>query len=160
MNDEPLAFFITWTVYGTFLQGDVRGWRKWGQGFQSSQTKLAEWRLERLKYSIELLDINERHRVTEEVSRLSLFRGWKCWAASARCNHVHAVVSAPGYSGAKVRDQLKSNATRVLREFNPKYLDRPIWTELGDWLCINSEDDLAKVISYVLEAQDRKDRGE
>lgn len=23
-NDDPIAFFITWTVYGTFLQGDVR----------------------------------------------------------------------------------------------------------------------------------------
>ena len=27
-NDEPLAYFITWTVYGTWLQGDVRGWRR------------------------------------------------------------------------------------------------------------------------------------
>ncbi len=23
MNDDPLAYFITWTVYGTWLQGDV-----------------------------------------------------------------------------------------------------------------------------------------
>ena len=22
INDEPLAYFITWSVYGTFLQGD------------------------------------------------------------------------------------------------------------------------------------------
>ncbi len=26
-NDDPIAFFITRTVYGTFLQGDLRGWQ-------------------------------------------------------------------------------------------------------------------------------------
>ena len=28
IHDEPAGLFITWTVYGTFLQGDVRWWRK------------------------------------------------------------------------------------------------------------------------------------
>ncbi len=37
-SDEPLAFFYTWTVYGTFLQGDVRFWRKRRKGEQLSAT--------------------------------------------------------------------------------------------------------------------------
>ena len=28
MNDLVLAFFITWTTYGTWLPGDRRGWAK------------------------------------------------------------------------------------------------------------------------------------
>ena len=24
--DEPLAYFLTWTTYGTWLPGDGRGW--------------------------------------------------------------------------------------------------------------------------------------
>ncbi len=24
--DDPLAFFLTWTTYGSWLQGDERGW--------------------------------------------------------------------------------------------------------------------------------------
>ena len=27
IQDDPLAYFITWTVYGTFLQGDERWWK-------------------------------------------------------------------------------------------------------------------------------------
>ena len=40
--DMPLAYFITWTVYGTFLQGDERGWWKIKNGTQQSATKLRQ----------------------------------------------------------------------------------------------------------------------
>ena len=30
---EPLAFFLTWPTYGTWLPGDERGWVKYGQGW-------------------------------------------------------------------------------------------------------------------------------
>ncbi len=43
-DDEPIAYFITWTVYGTFLQGDVRGWRERQKGEQLPQPRLADWR--------------------------------------------------------------------------------------------------------------------
>ena len=26
--DDPLAFFLTWTTYGTWLPGDERGWSR------------------------------------------------------------------------------------------------------------------------------------
>lgn len=31
---DPLTYFITWTTYGTWLPGDVRGWRKTNAGPQ------------------------------------------------------------------------------------------------------------------------------
>ena len=156
MNDDPLAYFITWTVYGTFLQGDERGWRKWRKGHQIPQVRLAEWRAERLKYSAVLLEESHRRPMNTEIQRLCTYRSWTCWAANARSNHVHVVIISPGYSGATVRDQLKANCTRVLRELSECWSDRPVWTVGGDWECVNSEDDLETVIAYVLEAQDRK----
>ena len=36
-NDQPIAFFITFTVYGTFLQGDARWWRSRTNGTQPPQ---------------------------------------------------------------------------------------------------------------------------
>jgi hypothetical protein len=30
-TDDPLAYFITWTSYGTWLPGDDRGWHRWGE---------------------------------------------------------------------------------------------------------------------------------
>lgn len=154
-NDEPLAFFITWTVYGTFLQGDVRGWRKRRKGPQQPQPRMAEWRRERLLHPIVLLSQDDREAVNAECQRLSDFRQWKLWIANARSNHVHAVVSAPGFAGDKVRDQLKANCTRVLRERREPFRDRPVWTKLGDWECINGDDDLEDAILYAGEAQDR-----
>ena len=156
MNDEPFAFFITWSVYGTFLQGDHRGWRKWKAGTQLPQPQLAQWRAERLNQPILLLDDDQRHCVEREITRLCVFRNWKLWAVSCRTNHLHVVVHADGHRGSKVRDQLKANCTRVLRERWSQFRDRSIWTEGGDWQCINSENDLEQVILYVLEAQDRK----
>ena len=153
---DPLAFFITWTVYGTFLQGDQRGWTKRRGGFQAAEPKLVQWRSDRLKHPIELLNENQRTVVETEIDRLAQFRGWKIWARSARSNHVHVVVTAVEYAGNKVRDQFKANCTRVLRERWSKFVDRPVWTTGGDWKCINDEDALEQIVVYVAQAQDRK----
>ena len=86
-------------------------------------------------------------------------RKWKLWAANARTNHVHVVVTAKSYAGDKVRDQLKANCTRALREVDAAFEDRPVWTVKGDWKCINTEEDLEQAIVYVSDAQDRMGRG-
>jgi hypothetical protein len=31
---DPLAYFLTWTTYGTWLPGDERGWCKRTKGFK------------------------------------------------------------------------------------------------------------------------------
>jgi len=151
--DEPIAFFVTWTVYGTHLQGDIRGWRRRRQGVQAPQPRLAEWRRERLKHKVVLLSSSQRLVVEHECRRHCGHRGWRMWAVNARTTHVHIVVSAPGYSGRTVRDQLKANCTRGLREQWPVFRDRPVWTVSGDWDCINSEEDLESVCQYVVEGQ-------
>ncbi|MDB5337294.1 MAG: hypothetical protein JWN70_2913 [Planctomycetaceae bacterium] len=158
MSDERLAFFITWTVYGTFLQGDPRGWRKWKHGMQAPQPWLVPWHAARLKYPVLLLDDSRRQLVNAEILRFCEWRGWKLRAHDARTNHVHVVVQALGYSGSQVRDQLKANCTRVLREHSVIFHDRPVWTERGDWQCLNDVDDLEQAILYVSVAQDRKGR--
>ena len=61
-----------------------------------------------------------------------------------------------GYSGAKVRDQIKANCTRVIRESWPLFVDRPVWAVGGDWQCVNTLEELEQVILYAGEAQDRK----
>jgi len=153
--DDPIAFFITWTVYGSRLQGDVRGWRRRRHGDQEPQPRLAEWRRERLKHEVMLLSPEQRVVVECECQRHCDYRGWHLWAANARSTHVHIVVTAAGYSGKTVRDQLKANGTRGLRERWPQFRDRAVWTVGGDWVCINHEDDLESICLHVREAQDR-----
>ncbi|MGC3972040.1 MAG: hypothetical protein QM775_33275 [Pirellulales bacterium] len=48
---EPLAFFLTWTTYGTRLPGDERGWVKRGHGLQPANGPLEESARESLRTS-------------------------------------------------------------------------------------------------------------
>jgi len=153
--DEPIAYFITWAVYGTHLQGDERGWRRRGKGHQLPRPALAQWRSQRLKYDIVLLSRDQRPVVERECQRNCDHRAWRLWTVNARSTHVHVVVSAPGFSGSIVRNQLKANCTRGLREQWSNFCDRPVWAVGGDWECINCDDELEAVTLYVNEAQDR-----
>jgi REP element-mobilizing transposase RayT len=155
-SDEPLAFFITWTIYGSHLQGDESGWRRRREGDQPPQPQLAQWRREQLKHEVIHLSAQQRAVVEQECRRHCEIRNWHPWAINARSTHVHAVITAPACSGKTIRDQLKANATRALREQWPAFRDRPVWAVGGDWICINSEDELEQACRYVLEAQDRK----
>ena len=94
-SEDPLAFFITWTVYGTHLQGDERGWRRDCKGEQSPQPLLAEWHRQRLKHDVILLSPEQRVAVEQECQRHCDHRGWRLWEINARSSHVHVVVTAP-----------------------------------------------------------------
>src|ERR1700752_4084228 len=99
LTDEPIAFFITWSVYGTHLQGDECGWRRRRHGEQLPQPRLDQWRRERLKHEIMLLTPEQRAVIERECARHGEHRGWHLWGASARSTHVHVVVTAAGCSG-------------------------------------------------------------
>jgi hypothetical protein len=154
-SDDPIAFFITWTAYGTHVQGDERGWRRRRKGNQLPEPRLAAWHGERLNHAALQLSSAQRAVVEHECRRHCEHRGWHVWAINARTNHVHVVVTAVECSGKIVRDQLKANCTRGLREQWPEFRDRPVWTVGGDWECINSMDDLESACQYVLDAQDQ-----
>ena len=154
-SGDPLAYFVTWSVYGSHLQGDQRGWRHRQKGNQLPQPRLAKWRRERLKFDVVLLTPAQRAVVQAECRRHCEHRGWHFWEVNARSSHVHIVVTAVGYSGNTVRDQFKANCTRGLRERWSQFCDRSVWTVGGDWECINSEEDLDSLCAYVREAQDR-----
>lgn len=117
---------------------------------------LEQWHRDRLKHDVVLLNEEQRAVAENEVFRLSEYRAWYLWAVSFRSNHAHLVVSAPELAGAKVRDQVKANCTRVLREQWNIFRDRPVWSVGGDWKTINSEECIASVVAYVVDAQDRK----
>jgi REP element-mobilizing transposase RayT len=153
-DDEPLAFFITWTIYGTHLQGHWRGWRRRRHGYQPPQPRLEAWHAQRLTHRVLLLTADQRQAVEQQCQAHCDHRGWKLWAVNARTTHVHCVVTAAGYNGKTVRDQLKANATGALRKQWPGFRDRPVWSVGGDWVCINGEEDLEAACCYVRDAQD------
>ena len=94
-----------------------------------------------------------RTLVEETIRRHCEIRGWALPALNVRTNHVHIVVTAPGYPPETVREQFKSWCTRILKKHEPTR--SRFWTEGGSRRWINTEEDLDAVVVYVMDGQVR-----
>ena len=149
---EPIAYFITWTTYGTWLPGDERGW--WREGEHHAGNPLfREMAAAEMKEPAFSLPPGQRPVVEETITRHCEIRSWTMHAVAARWKHVHVVVTAPGYPPERVRDQFKAWCTRALKPRSPNR--QRFWTEGGSCRFINHEEDLEAAIVYVKEGQDR-----
>ncbi len=151
-TDEPIAYFITWTTYGTWLPGDERGWWRKGEHHEGN-TLFCEMASADMKAPAFILSPELRPIVEETIARHCEIRSWPLHTVAARSNHVHVVVTAPGYRPERVRDQFKAWCARTLKPECPGR--ERFWTEGGSCRWINDEDDLHAVIVYVKEGQDR-----
>jgi REP element-mobilizing transposase RayT len=160
MHDDPLAYFLTWTCYGTWMPGDERGWTKWRKGEKISRPRLADWCREHMVEEPVTLDESQRALVEQTIARHCEIRGWHLHATNCRTNHCHTVVTAKGYAGEQVRDQLKSWCTRHLKaderskRLSPNQLRTNWWTSKGSVRYLFDDESLEAAILYTLEAQD------
>jgi REP element-mobilizing transposase RayT len=107
---RPLAFFITWTTYGTWLHGDPRG------SFDHQGTYIRPD--ERHRQAAEDLMTDDPVTLTEEqraivdqvIAEHCTIRQWVLHTRNVRTRHVHVVVSAP-MDGEKIRAELKKWAS-------------------------------------------------
>ena len=67
MHTDPLAFFITWTCYGTWMPGDERGWTRWHKGENLSQPLLVDWCREQMTEQAIFLDQRQRELVNATI---------------------------------------------------------------------------------------------
>jgi len=88
---KTLGYMITWTTYGTWLQGDKRGYVKKGRtlpgnkSLRDSNTRLqsqdAIW-----------LSPDQQQIVREAIIREAVSHGQRMYALTVQSNHVHLVV--------------------------------------------------------------------
>ena len=155
-TEEPLAYFLTWTTYGTWLPGDERGWSRRGESdIQRPNRLFVEMARSRMKETAFFLDDPARQVVEDTIRQHCAVRNWHLHAVNARTNHVHVIVTAVGYEPETARDQFKAWCTRKLKSSGAAARTR-FWTEGGNCRRIDQEADLEAAIVYVLEAQDRK----
>ncbi|QEG25190.1 transposase [Mariniblastus fucicola] len=152
---EPLAYFLTWTTYGTWLPGDDRGWNRKGE-HESLPRNVARFESARgeLKEEPFLLSASDHEVVKNTIHKHCGIRNWQLHAVNVRSNHVHVVVAASETKPQTVVSQLKAWATRHLGDAYPNR--KRFWTEGASTRWINREADLASAIEYTLEAQDLK----
>lgn len=152
---DPIAFFITWPTYGTWLPGDERGWVEYQHGWQLPNPDLERYCRACMTEKQCLLSIHERAVVLEQVLETCTFRKWVHFASDCRSNHAHIVIGAANTPPKKIRADIKAWFTRRLRERSQPEREN-WWAERGSIRYIWTEDSLAKVVEYVLVAQDRK----
>jgi REP element-mobilizing transposase RayT len=161
--EDPIAFFFTWSTYGTWLPGDARGWTEYRHGFQLPDPILELECKARMTDDACRLTPEQRQRVHDQIAETCEHRHWVLHAVNCRTNHVHVVLSSPT-APKTIREQLKAWCTRRLKEQQAAAgvpvaeLRENWWTERGSIRWIFQESDLATAIEYVLDHQDNPRR--
>lgn len=155
-----IAFFYTWTTYGTWLPGDQRGWFKRGEGVQAGSPLREIAAMLRMTEGALTLDPEQRRVVEKTIAEHCAIRQWTLHAVNCRTNHVHAVVTALVHDITMPREQFKAWCTRKLKErerlLAPERRNavrENWWTERGWDEYIDAEEALADVIGYVRDEQ-------
>jgi REP element-mobilizing transposase RayT len=154
-SPEPIAYFLTWTTYGSWLPGDGRGWSDKRGGMREPNLRLKTLVASRLSQRPVTLTIRERMLVTDTIARHCRHRGWELLAVACRSQHVHVVVATPGCSPTVVSQQLKARSTRALAGVTRP--DKTIWTRNCSRRRIYCEADRDALIMYVAECQERSE---
>ncbi len=157
-DEFPLAYFLTWTTYGTWLPGDERGWCKRGSRVvETGDPDLRDAARSAMTEEPVILTQAQRDLIDAVIVKHCAIRKWTLHARNVRTNHIHAVVSA-ALVGTEVRAQLKAWCSRRLSERagltgggdNGK---RRWFSERGDVEWIDDHEHLENAIRYVDELQ-------
>ena len=157
MRGDPLAYFITFRSYGTWLHGDQRGSvdRKHNRfGFPLVAPDVERWRFAHRQMRYEPLVFSEAMRtcIRSAIGEVIEHRRWKLWASNIRTNHVHVVLTA-AVKPERVVSDLKARATRNLADQGVIDRGRPVWSRHGSTEYLWTERDLEECCRYVIECQ-------
>jgi REP element-mobilizing transposase RayT len=153
MDGDPIAYFLTWVTYGTWLPGDERGWVEYHRGWQLPDPVRELEAKARMTEDVCILNLQQRRAVETQIAETCAHRGWTLHAVNCRSNHVHVVVTAEDVPPKKIRSDLKAWATRTLKLPFDNAREN-WWAERGSIRYINRDDDLEAAILYVRDAQD------
>ena len=144
-----IGYMITWTTYGTWLQGDKRGYVKDGKILRENDT-LLQSNLKRLKNPATRLDTEHCAIVRRAVLNKAKEIRQHIYAIAVCSSHVHIVAERTNESIEKVVSFYKNAARLALRSNG--FIGR-IWTKGFDKrFCFNREE-LENKIQYVASHQ-------
>ena len=157
-TDIPLALFLTFRAYGTWLHGDERGSvdrhnNLYGTPRIPPNEHFESISRARMKHEPVRLDALWRAAVEISVRDTSAKRAWGLWAFNIRTNHVHIVSSVGDYDPGRALGAYKANATRELREQGLWKFDHSPWAEKGSKRRLWNERQVEAAINYVLYGQ-------
>jgi REP element-mobilizing transposase RayT len=156
-TETPLAYFISFRTYGTWLHGDKRGsidrfHNQYGSPYIAPNKRWHRYNQSQLKAKPLILGARQRRVVETSIRETCKIRRWSLLAFNVRTNHVHTVVSAKP-DPERVLTTFKANATRKLREERLWRYEFSPWAARGSKRRLWNERSVAKAIDYVLYGQ-------
>ena len=153
MYNKPLAYFITFTTYGSWLHGDPRKSVIRQDGTPemiAPNERLYKHESGKLKNQPIQFDVGQRGIILDTIVSHCLIKKWKLWAVHVRSNHVHLLVSAED-NVELVMKGVKSWATRNLRKAG---YDIPmVWTRGGSKRYVFTHEKLKEKTHYIIYEQ-------
>jgi REP element-mobilizing transposase RayT len=156
-TDTPLAYFISFRTYATWLHGDGRGSidrfrNSYRAPYIPPNQRWHQYTEQQLKAQPLTLGARERYRVKSAIEETCRIRQWCLLACNVRTNHVHAVVIA-NRSAEQVLLAFKANATRQLREDGLWPHNFSPWARKGSKRKLWNEKSISSAVDYVLYGQ-------
>src|SRR5262245_53533228 len=158
-RDRPLAYFISFRCYGTWLHGNERGsvdrkdLNKFGGPKIPPTLNLIKAEERNLKSEPFILDRGNRLIVRAAIREVCDVRGYRLWALNVRSTHAHSVVSA-NRKPEPIMTAFKAYATRKLRLLSSVGDDQTIWSRHGSTKYLWTDSQVSGAIDYVLYCQD------
>jgi len=152
--DRPIAYFITFTTYGTWLHGDGRGsvdkeHNKVGTEFIAPNVPLARSQHASLKDGQFQMNKDQRGIVLDAILEVCKFREWLGYAVHVRHRHIHAVIGGTDEPERMMHD-FKTYATRAIKKHFDQYAEtKRFWTRHGSTRYLWTQEMLASAMNYV-----------
>jgi len=140
-----IGYMVTWTTYGTWLQGDKRGYVKGGEILQGNEN-IREICQRLQKQPAVILNGEEKQTAQEAILMESEKIGQAIKALAVCTNHVHLVAEPCRESIEKTVSRYKNVAMFALYK---RGRHGRIWTHGFDKRFCFTEDELAARINYV-----------
>ncbi|MBD3674040.1 MAG: transposase [Planctomycetaceae bacterium] len=153
MNDaysDPLAYFLTWTTYGSWLPGDERGWVGRTAAVRAPEMKVQQYSRSLQKQEKVVLNNAQRESVHQSIVESCERREWNILALNVRTNHVHLVIEAHE-SPHKVMSTLKRWSSHALNDHSEG--SQKWWTKSGSRRILYRGQDVENAITYTIEGQ-------
>lgn len=155
MRTSPLAYFITFRTYGTWLHGDARGsfHRRPGDDSPAALPPMPrlEQAMERLLARTPVrLDIEQRGFVTEAIKDACRRDNWDLHTFVVRAEHVHVLLAPPpGLPPERVMTALKARATWWMVKHGAHPRGSRMWSRHGSTRYVWTPRELDAVRRYI-----------
>ena len=143
--NETLGYMVTWTTYGTWLEGEKKGYVKKGRVLEGDE-KLRERGRQNQKHSTVRLARRQRVIIKEAILAGAASTGEDILAIAVSSNHVHVVLHNNGRPIWRTVSRLKNAGFQAMREQGFK---GRLWTRGYDKRYCFDEGALRSRVDYV-----------